>query len=489
MAHYEGETLKEKISNGELQTEEAINIAIQICEGLEKAHKNNIIHRDIKPANIFITKDGVVKILDFGLAKTKGQTQLTQMGATLGTVDYMSPEQTRGNIVDKRSDIWSLGVMLYQMLTGELPFRGDYEQAIIYSILNEEADLSKIPEEIIPIVQKAITKSSEERYQKIEELEADLKSLGNKTISESQKIISKYVGRKITFRTRIILATILTAITVLYIVYYFNLNKNPNNNTTNEAIRKMIVVLPFVNLGSPDDDYFAQGIREEISNKLASLGSIGVISRSSAEKFANSQKSAKEIGKELGVTYILEGTVQWAKSKNQTSRIRIIPQLIKVSDDINIWSESYDRVIDDVFSIQNEIAQNVVDKIGVTLLPGQTITGPPPTKNLEAYDYYLKAYKFHYGPSTGANIKTCIKLYEQAIALDSNYAAAHAQLSIAYNGLFKWYWDRDSLNLKKSAWHLKKAEELNPNIAEIHLAQFFYYMTGSQMTKNEYSKN
>lgn len=205
MAHYEGETLKEKISNGELQTEEAINIAIQICEGLEKAHKNNIIHRDIKPANIFITKDGVVKILDFGLAKTKGQTQLTQMGATLGTVDYMSPEQTRGNIVDKRSDIWSLGVMLYQMLTGELPFRGDYEQAIIYSILNEEADLSKIPEEIIPIVQKAITKSSEERYQKIEELEADLKSLGNKTISESQKIISKYVGRKITFRTRIIL--------------------------------------------------------------------------------------------------------------------------------------------------------------------------------------------------------------------------------------------------------------------------------------------
>ncbi len=135
-------------------------------------------------------------------------------------------------------------------------------------------------------------------------------------------------------------------------------------------------------------------MREEISNKLASLGSIGVISRNSAEKFANSNKTTKEIGKELGVDYILEGTVQWAKNKDKTSRIRIIPQLVRVSDDINIWSDSYDRVIDDVFNIQNEIAQSVVDKLGIKILPGQTVTGPPPTKNLDAYDYYLKALYF-----------------------------------------------------------------------------------------------
>jgi TolB-like protein/Tfp pilus assembly protein PilF len=238
----------------------------------------------------------------------------------------------------------------------------------------------------------------------------------------------------------------------------------------------MIVVLPFKNLGLPEDEYFAQGMREEISNKLASLGSIGVISRSSAEKFAKSDKTAKEIGKELGVDYILEGTIQWAKNNDKTSRIRIIPQLVRVSDDINIWSESYDRIINDVFFIQNEIAESVVGKLGIKILPGQTVTGPPPTNNLDAYDYYLKAHKFHYGPTTGANIKTAVKLYEKAIELDPDYAAAHAQLSVAYNAFFYFRWDRDSLNLKKAAFHLNKAKELNPNIAEVHLAQFFYYI-------------
>jgi len=240
--------------------------------------------------------------------------------------------------------------------------------------------------------------------------------------------------------------------------------------------RQTLVVLPFVNLGSPEDDYFAEGIRDEISNKLSSLSSLGVISRNSAEKVANSNKSSKEIGKELGVDYILEGTIRWAKDKHKESRIRIIPQLVRVSDDTNIWSDAFDRTIDDIFNVQNEIAQNVVSKLGIRMMLGQSVTGPPPTRNLDAYDYYLKALKFHYGPSTGANIKTCVKLYEQAIKLDSNFAAAHAQLSIAYNGLFKWYWDRDSLNLKKASQHLQKAEELNPNIAEIHLAKFFYYV-------------
>jgi serine/threonine protein kinase/Flp pilus assembly protein TadD len=470
MALYEGETLKDKIAKGPIAIDEAIKITLQICEGLEKAHKNDIIHRDIKPANIFITNDGIVKILDFGLAKSKGQTQLTQMGSTVGTVDYMSPEQATGSIVDKKTDIWSLGVVFYEMLTGQRPFAAEYEQAVIYSILNTEPDLSKVSKELATIISGAVNKSLEQRYQNAEEMRIDLESLRDGTKTKRNYIRIRL--SKISLRTKIIAAVVVMI--GLAAIVYINMTKSAGTTTATPE-RKMIVVLPFENLGSPDDEYFAQAMREEISNKLAALGSIGVISRSSAEKFANTKKTAKEMGKELGVDYILEGTVQWAKNKDKSSRIRIIPQLIRVSDDVNVWSDSYDRVIDDIFNIQNEIARNVVDNLGLKLLPDQTITGPPLTRNLDAYDYYMKAVKFHYGPSTGADIKTCIKLYEQAIQLDRSFASAYAQLSIAYNALFKWYWDRDSLNLKKASAYLQKAKELDPDIAIVHLSQFFYY--------------
>jgi serine/threonine-protein kinase len=465
MALYDGETLKDKIAKGPIEIDEAIKITLQICEGLEKAHKNEIIHRDIKPANIFITNDGVVKILDFGLAKSKGQSQLTQMGSTVGTVDYMSPEQATGSVVDKRTDIWSLGVMFYEMITGQRPFAAEYEQAVIYSILNTEPDLSKVSNDLASIISRSVNKSPEQRYQSAEEMRIDLESLRDGT--KTRKIYTSIKLSRIRLRTKIIAAAVL--VIGLASIIYFNMT------TSTAAERKMIVVLPFENLGPPEDEYLAQAMREEISNKLASIASLGVISRTSAENVAKSNKTAKEIGKALGVDYILEGTIRWSNSKDKESRIRIISQLVRTSDDVSIWSDSFDKVIDDIFNVQNDIAQNVVDKLGIKILPGQTVKESPLTKNLEAYDYYLKAVKFHYGPSTGANIKTCIKLYEQAIQLDPNFASAYAQLSIAYNALFKWYWDRDSLNLKKSSMYLQKAKEINPDIAIIHLSQFFYY--------------
>ncbi len=479
MALYEGETLKEKIEKGNIETDEVINITRQICAGLEKAHQNNIIHRDIKPANIFVTSEGIVKILDFGIAKVKGHTRLTLMGATAGTLEYMSPEQARGEEIDYRTDIWSAGVIMYEMLTGKLPFRGEYDQALIYSILNQAPDLNKIPKGLISFIKKTITKSQKDRYQNVGEMIAELdllkesKGTHTRPVQLFPRSLQNKTGTKI----------IITAITAVLvgIALYFSINLLPENKT-DVPHKKTIVVMPFENLGSPEDDYFAEGIRQEISNKLSSLSSLGVISKNSADKIAKSNKSSKEIGKELGVDYILEGTIRWAKNKNKESRIRIIPQLVSVSDDINIWSDAFDRNIDDIFNVQNEIAQNVVEKLGIKIELGQSVTGPPPTKNLDAYDYYLKALKFHYGPSTGANIKTSVKLYEQAIKLDSNFAAAHAQVSIAYMGLFKWYWDRDSINLTKASQHLKIAKELNPDIADVHLAQFFYYywFTGNE---------
>ena len=253
----------------------------------------------------------------------------------------------------------------------------------------------------------------------------------------------------------------------------------------------MIVVLPFVNLGSPEDEYFAQGMREEISNKLAELGSIGVISRSSAEKFADTKKTAGEIGKALGVDYILEGTVQWAKYKDKPSRIKIIPQLVRVSDDINIWSDSFNKEINDVFSVQNEIAQNVVDKLGIKILPRQFASESPPTKNLDAYEYYLKATRLEFGHMSSSDILKSINNYNTAIALDPNFAEAHAMLSTVYMGEYN-YINRDSSILDKITWHLQKARELNPNLAEVHLAQGFYYYyflpNGLQKALEEFKK-
>jgi serine/threonine protein kinase len=185
MGYYDGETLKKRIESRPLKIEEAIEIAIQVAEGLQKAHQKGIIHRDIKPANIFITEDGIVKILDFGLAKLAGQSKLTKASSTLGTIYYMSPEQTRGGDVDHRSDIWSFGVVLYEMLSGTLPFKGDYDQAIVYSIFNEEPESLKsmqpdIPNEIEIIINKALTKDREERYQQISEIEKELSDLHKK---------------------------------------------------------------------------------------------------------------------------------------------------------------------------------------------------------------------------------------------------------------------------------------------------------------------
>ncbi len=466
MPCYEGETLREKINRGALNIEEALDITLQICEGLKKAHKNKIIHRDIKPSNIFITKDGIVKILDFGLVKTKDRSDITKLGTTIGTINYMSPEQAKGEDVDQRTDIWALGVVMYEMLTCKLPFNGDYDQAIIYSILNKEPNLNNLPKEILPIIKKAIAKSPKERYQFTEEIITDLISLKSSATKKYHLLILPH-------RKSSKIALTLLLLIIFAVILYIEIK--PFNNGPSVPKRKMIVVLPFENLGPPEDEYFAQGMREEISNKLAAFASLGVISRNSAEKYAGSKKSAKEIGKELGVDYILEGTLQWSKSKDKTSKVRIIPQLIKSSNDINIWSESYDRTITDIFEVQNEIAQNVVNKLGFKILQKQLSKNQPLTNNIDAYDYYLKANQIKYRVSSREDVYASLQLYKRAIALDSNFAAAYAQIAIAYMGIFNRFYDRNNKILENIQKNLQKAEELDTNLADVHLAKAFFY--------------
>ena len=282
MACYDGETLKLKIEKGILKIEEAIDYTIQIAQGLQKAHEKGIIHRDIKPANIMLTDDGVVKILDFGLAKLSTQTKLTKESTTLGTVSYMSPEQAKGEDVDYRTDTWSLGVIIYEMLTGQLPFKGEYESAVIYSIMNDTQEpvtalRSGVPMELERIINKCLQKNSTDRYQHIDDMIVDLKglkseSIGIPSIEEKQKKRSKSV----------LLPIAIISIIILIIVGYFILQQDEKSSSEWE---NSIAVLPFTDLSpEKDQEWFCDGMTEQIITNLTKLNRLKVIAFTSALK-------------------------------------------------------------------------------------------------------------------------------------------------------------------------------------------------------------
>jgi len=423
-----------------------------------------------------ITNDGKAKIMDFGLAKVGKGSQVTKIGSTVGTIAYMSPEQARGEELDHRTDIWSFGVVLYEMLTGKQPFKGDYDQAVIYSILNEELEtINNISTELNTIINKTLSKDPESRYQRVSEMLSDLIQLKNeppsKTFSYSTqtKSLSKKKNKKWFVPAAIII--FITFIITAYI--YFN-NLSGENETTSE--RKMIVVLPFENLGISSDDYFADGITEEMTSKLSSIGEIGVISSKSAQKLANSNKSPYEIGKELGVDYVLQGSVRWAKNEGNKSRVRITPQLIHITDNTVAWSNSYDRVLDDIFTVQNEIAQKVVDQLSGSLVSDKIEKISPPTKNLKAYDYYLQGLSYeNRGGYSKSDVENAINLYKKALELDPDFAQAYASLSKNKSGLFWFFYDRNEKNVEEAYHYAEKSFALNPDLAEVHLAFGYYH--------------
>ena len=421
MEYIDGIELKEKIKSGQIPTNDSVNIAIQIAEGLETAHKKGIVHRDIKSSNIMITKNGKIKIMDFGLAKIKGGSQLTKIGSTIGTVAYMSPEQAKGEEVDQRTDIWALGVILYEMLTGKLPFEGDYEQAVIYSILNElpksiTMQRTDVPETILKIGDRLLQKNPDQRYSSIKEILKDFDSV-TKQDSKSQ-------------------------------------NDLPSS----------IAVLPFINLSAdPEQEYFCDGISEEIINSLAQLNNLRVIARTSVFSFKGKNIDVREIGKTLNVNTLLEGSVR--KSGN---RLRIITQLIKVSDGSHLWSNRYDRVLEDVFAIQEDIAENVATSLKGFLTPKEKEAIRRPETNIEAYDYYLKARQlFH-----SLFLKEAQGMFEKAIDIDPEYASAYAGLADTHSWLYEWEGSKE-YDLGAAERNSSKALSLAPGLAESHTSRGF----------------
>jgi len=484
MACYEGETLKKKVASGQLAVAEAVEIATQIAQGLAKAHEHGITHRDIKPANVMITKDGVVKILDFGLAKLVGQSRLTKVGTTMGTVAYMSPEQTQGEDVDHRTDIWSFGVVLYEMLTGQLPFRGEYEAAVVYSILNEEPKpmtslRADVPTELEQIVNRALAKEREARYQNMHEFLADLRGEKRSSLEKSPSRFTKKDNGQQHKKTRQPLRMILGIAIMLAVgcAIFFRFIFADKKDA--EPRRKMIAVLPFENLGPADDKYFADGITEEIASRLAAVRELGIISRTSAVQYKKTDKTIKQIGEELGVAYVLDGTIRWDHDTEGKSRVRVIPQLIRVADDTQLWSERYERRLDDIFAVQSNIAEQVIQQLDITLLQlERRVLAAKPTENVEAYQAYLRGLDYAGRPDLSVeNFQFAVQLFERAVELDTNFAKAYAELSIRYT-IFYSSRDRNTRHLTKAKTNVDRALQLQPELAEAHFALGFYHLWG-----------
>jgi len=461
MAYYEGETLKDKIGRGPLSPEEALRIAAQVAQGLAKAHAQGIVHRDIKPANIVVTKDGVAKILDFGLAKLAGQVGLTRDSSTLGTVAYMSPEQARGDAVDHRTDIWSLGVMLYEMISGKLPFKGQYEQAMMYSILNEEpAPLVPIcpdmRKELQRVFDMALAKKPDGRYRHVSEMLAELESCRKKLESARAAFEPSRQRRSAKVLPYAIAAcAILAAAIILGRIYLFAPHEEPITS---------IAVLPFQNLSAdPEQEYFSDGTTEALIAELSKIQALRVISRTSVMRFKKSEKSLPEIARELNVDAVVEGSVQRVQDE-----VRVTAQLVRAAPEKHMWANTYTQSYRNILALESDIAQEIAREIRVTVTPDEKerIAASRPV-NPAAHEAYLKGH-FYVSKLTFPDVEKGTRYLEQAVAIDSTYALAYVDLAFAYevgSGGIKMSPREIS---QKVRIYARKALSIDPTIAEAY---------------------
>jgi TolB-like protein/Tfp pilus assembly protein PilF len=481
MAYYEGETLDQRIiassdppgrKDKPLPIEKAIDIAIQIARGLAKAHEKEIVHRDIKPANIMQTKEGVVKVLDFGLAKLSTQTKLTKESTTLGTVSYMSPEQAKGKEVDHRTDIWSLGVILYEMVTGQLPFKGEYESAVIYSIMNDTQEpvtglRTGIPMELERIINKCLQKSAEDRYQHVEELVVDLKGLKyNSTGSYPIKEKKKRQPKSVLFSVAVLSFLILIVLGYLLIL-------PPEEDRS--GWENSIAVLPFDNISNdPEQDYFAAAMTEQTISNLSRLPRLKVIARQSVMKYKDSEIIVSDIGNELDVEYVLESTI-----RKVADRIRVTAQLIKTEDNFHIWSNDYDRDYnEDLFELQDDLCKEIASNLLAALTPEEEkkIKSERPNST-EAYQFYVKGRYFNYNKFLFTkrieDFHTSEQLFKKAIELDPEFAPSYAGIADLYNSIYfmpvtlKLSEEQSKMYLELQESYIEQAYKLDANSADV----------------------
>ena len=473
MEHIEGETLRRHLADGPLPPREAIEIALQIASALTAAHKAGVIHRDIKPENVMLRPDGYVKVLDFGLAKLTEQSDLicdtniptlpaSGSGVLIGTINYLSPEQARAEEVDERTDIWSLGVVLYEMLTGSLPFKGQTPSHAVVAILESEPvslmDFSpKIPAELDWILKKALRKDRRQRYQSAEEFASDLRQLKKNTLSIGGELTRPIIPKRQASRIPIVIAALLlAAIAVGFVVVKARREKSAPTVTTIDSL----AVLPFTNSSSdPEMEYLSDGITDTLINNLSQLPNVKVIGRNSVFRYKGQQTTAQTVGADLKVKAVLTGRI--VEVGNEVS-ISVV--LENATDNTHIWGAQYNRKLSDIFAIQDEISRLVTEKLSVRISEDdRRRLAQRTTSDVEAYQLYLKG-RWFWNQRTGDGRRQALACFEKAIGIDPNYALAYAGLADIY-ALSGAPGEESSSKAKTNA---TRALELDATLGEAH---------------------